>query len=527
MSAFPGFGNWTRETGDNLAKSMGKPPTHSLWLLNYTLDFVLALFVFALTLWIHSNSLNNWGWHPKDGGRGMFSILKFLGLSDQTARTFYPNALSIFIYGPALIFCVMFGFGRAFRFGLAMIGLMVIGLILTKESDNLVYAGRSYFGVLRVLEDYDRLFFRDEDGKVKPIDPDIRFKNAKGEDLPSIPYTYLMHGTTYHGRNYHEPLEARRVLTTYYHQKGPVGVIMDRYRWFKGPHGTFYADARLPASMIGLGAAPLGIGNLPLDQLTSVWTEPPYATIGLGSGTMAGYGRTFEHMTYYEIDDNIRNFSLPPKNENGSINTRFLWKGKDPFFTFVSDSIGRGVNLEIIMGDARLSMHEENPDVSALYSAPKDRNDFYHKNPIPNAQFSKRENYYKVIVVDAFSSDAIPIHLITKEAIELYFSKLAPDGVLCVHTSNRHMDLVAPVSDIAKALGKKYIVGHDVGRRDTPPYLGHFGSEYVMLANDEKYLPKEGQINLGGEHVQTWEIPIAPGRPVWTDDFSNIISILR
>src|SRR5205807_4876060 len=107
----------------------------------------------------------------------------------------------------------------------------------------------------------------------------------------------------------------------------------------------------------------------------------------------------------------------------------------------------------------------------SLYTVPKDKT-FYEKRPIPDQLFSNRENYYKVIVVDAFSSDAIPIHLITKEAIELYFEKLAPDGVLCVHTSNRHMNLVDPVADIARALGKKAMVGHDVGRRDTPPYLG-------------------------------------------------------
>ena len=106
-----------------------------------------------------------------------------------------------------------------------------------------------------------------------------------------------------------------------------------------------------------------------------------------------------------------------------------------------------------------------------------------------------------------------------EEAIELYFSKLAPDGVLCVHTSNRHMDLVKPVSDIAVALGKKAIVGHDVGRgrRDQPPFLGHFGSEYVMLANDEKDLPKEGEKNLGPENVQRWDIPIPPVLPAQTN----------
>ncbi len=94
------------------------------------------------------------------------------------------------------------------------------------------------------------------------------------------------------------------------------------------------------------------------------------------------------------------------------------------------------------------------------------------------------------------------------------------------------MNLVAPVSDIAKDLGKFALVGHDVGRRETPPFLGHFGSEYVMLANEAKYLPYEGKdktvlLDQAGNHTQQWEIPVPPNMPVWTDDFSNIVSILR
>src|SRR5262249_9458297 len=147
------------------------------WLLNYSLDFILALFVFVLTLFIRAQATNNWGWYPKDGGKGMFSILKFFGFSDLTARSFYPNALLLGVYGPGMICCILFGFGRAFRFGLAMSALMIVALLMKEQADNVVYAGRSYFGVLRVLEDTDRLVYRDEDGQVKFIDPDIRLKD--------------------------------------------------------------------------------------------------------------------------------------------------------------------------------------------------------------------------------------------------------------------------------------------------------------------------------------------------------------
>src|SRR5262249_51509495 len=333
-------------------------------------------------------------------------------------------------------------------------------------------------------------------------------------DKGGAPFTYLMHGTTYHGKNFHYPPELRRLATTYYHRKGPVGVIMERFNWgspteeerkanpkLKVPlQNTYYADLRLPVSMVGLGATPLGTAAFPVDQITACWSEPPIATIGLGTGTMASYGRWLQHVTFYEIDENIRNFSLPPTDDfvlrdlvvksprfkGGPVD--FNQRIDDPYFTYLVDAIRRGVKLEVVMGDARLSMKREEPSASALYSLPMEGSQVYPSSNTPmyskhtysSKTFAQRENYYKVIEVDAFSSDAIPIHLTTKEAIELYFSKTADDGVVCMHTSNRHMNLVLPITDIAHALNKKFRVGHDVSdRRDNPPYLGHFGSEYV------------------------------------------------
>jgi hypothetical protein len=170
-----------------------------------------------------------------------------------------------------------------------------------------------------------------------------------------------------------------------------------------------------------------------------------------------------------------------------------------------------------------------------------------------------------VIVVDAFSSDAIPIHLTTKEAIELYMDQLQDEGVLCMHTSNRHMDLTKPIVDIADSLGLSYVVGHDGGsdaRRNPKAEhrsLGHFGSEYVMISRSKTRLnikdrKVDGKLIPGLERIlldprlplnsntnpvvsmdetkfhgdnRQWYIPNPPGMRLWTDDFSNIISILR
>jgi len=109
----------------------------------------------------------------------------------------------------------------------------------------------------------------------------------------------------------------------------------------------------------------------------------------------------------------------------------------------------RGGDVEVIMGDARLSI--EKPQVTLFPVLPHDRrlgidgdeqSDHPDLTTWANRLPKGREHYYKAINVDAFSSDAIPVHLVTKEAIRQYLTTLTHDGVLCVHTSNRHLDLV-------------------------------------------------------------------------------------
>jgi hypothetical protein len=138
-------------------------------------------------------------------------------------------------------------------------------------------------------------------------------------------------------------------------------------------------------------------------------------------------------------------------------------------------------------------------------------------------------------VVDAFSSDAIPIHLLTEEAMRMYFKHLRPDGILCVHTSNRHIDLVPVVADVAAQLknpdGSSYVArrGHDSDVSRTDP-TGHSTSEWVMVARDAKYLEKLTEppgfdpVKNGGPY---WEWQVGTGRHVWTDDFSNVMSVYR
>jgi hypothetical protein len=396
----------------------------------------------------------------------------------QIRQGYLANTYQFFVFGIPLVLCYMFK-DRPLRMAIALGALLMISGFRERGSESdteLLRAQRSYFGVLRVYKTTER--------------------DRTGEPLRW--YTYLMHGTTHHGLNYQEPEQLRRLATTYYHRKGPAGVIMEKFCWFKEPMNTYHSDARLPASFIGLGANPLNLTGIPIEQIVCTWSEPPYVTVGLGTGTMASYCRPFQHMAYYEIDEKIRRFSLPEDDSS-------------PVFNYVHDALERGGNIEIIMGDARQSLAEERerPDSELTY-----------RNAAVFQTSPKRQGYYHAIFVDAFSSDAIPVHLITKEAIELYFDKLTEHGILCLHTSNRHLDLIKPIADNARALKLAYRVGNDLGGKENKE-LGHFSSEWVMLARHVEDLPSGNQ---GGPQ---WQSPPPPGMRLWTDDFSNIVSVMR
>lgn len=590
LQAFPGLQSWSRNQGDEMAKSMGRPATGSTYLFNYFLDIVLGLFVLTISWWLKDKfTANNYEWTVK--------VMKFLSLGDTWFR-FASNAL---IYGIPMVFCFFFA-GRPLRFSLAVSGLLLANFyFVDRREDSVIEARRTYFGLLRVMTDMDRV-----------LDPQERdfltiktLKNKDGEIIsPQYRYTYLMHGTTYHGRNYmydrlwdaeqktfYSPdmlaehfKDASRLATTYYHRYGPVGIVMERDNCFPGPQNSFYTDTRLPASMVGQVAAALGTGTLPLEAILETWSETPFATIGLGTGTMASYARPYQHMTYYEIDDVMRGFSLPEDGESSG------------YFTYLQQAIRRGVNLEVIMGDARQSLQPavKDRDGNVIGGEPMNfKNAFIYygnfskidpkmaakQHSYWNAKYDRmqrtpgtdkapnlmpdRDKYYRAINVDAFSSDAIPVHLITKQAIEIYMSKLRDDGVLCVHTSNRHMDLVRPVARIAMELGLGCIVGKDGDVKGK--YLGHFSSEYVMLyrkecgfddyvkkLKDEKeaLVEKNAQVMPPGRtilnSVVEWYDPyedhfmqLRDGRrfkthtkvtkadSLWTDDYSYILGVLR
>jgi hypothetical protein len=517
-SWFPGLASWAQQKGEELATgtpaATDTPPTEprprlarssdpdEYYVLSYSLDVVLPLLVLILVVFLLGNQTSVFNTLKS-------LALKTLALGQDSAASFIRGGQQFILYLVPLIIALLFL--RPIRFGLTITAILLVTGIRadTERGEETLYRGRSYFGILRVLQQYGEPLREYEVALVGGV---------KGEEPP---YHYLMHGTTHHGLNYQSPRGLRRLATTYYHRYGPVGVIMERFNWFStpflnkelAPQDTYHADARIVASAIGMG------GDM-CSQLGNLWSDPPYACVGLGTGTMASYSRPFQHMTFYEIDDTIKSFHIR----------------EDPFFDYVPDAKKRGAGIEIIMGDARLSMSQE----------PDQHTGYYHR----------REGYYYAIELDAFSSDAIPIHLISKEAIQMYFTKLAPDGVLMVHTSNRHVDLVSPVTDVAKSLGLKWRVAKDGGKRFNSEgqelfERGLFSSEYVMLARTDKRLDQGKEFNVlppetpeaqeayetGGSRAEelyqyrhptlNWYTPRAPNSRVWTDDYSNLISVFR
>lgn len=248
----------------------------------------------------------------------------------------------------------------------------------------------------------------------------------------------LVHGSTVHGLQHFDPPSDEPL--TYYHRTGPVGDI--------------FANTRA-----GRSNRPLGF-------------------VGLGTGSLTAYGQPGQSVTVYEIDPLVRRIAEDPK-----------------YFTYLSEAKKRGVNLDIVMGDARLRLAEA-PD-----------------------------GKYAVLAVDAFSSDSIPIHLLTREAVQLYFDKLAPDGVLALHVSNRYLELDTVAARIAADLGLVAYEWYD--RVDGNSAPGKYSSHWIALARKEADLGELPMLPGHGESKRWTPMTVGdkPG-PLWTDDFSNVLSVL-
>jgi len=187
--------------------------------------------------------------------------------------------------------------------------------------------------------------------------------------------------------------------------------------------------------------------------------------IGLGAGTLAAYGKTSDYFRFYEINPQV---IAVARNS----------------FSYLRDSPAR---IDVVLGDARLSLQSEPPQE------------------------------FDVLAVDAFSGDAIPVHLLTREAFAVYLRHLKADGILAVHTSNTYLNLPPVVQLLAEEAGcdAQMIINDDNHRKLID------SSDWVLVTRNRHFL---GSLDTT---VLIEPISVPPNLQVWTDDFNNLFQILR
>ena len=229
----------------------------------------------------------------------------------------------------------------------------------------------------------------------------------------------------------------------------------------EGPLGSVFELMRARTTTADVKVGARGLNPRPLRSV---------AVVGLGAGTAAAYARAGEAWTFYEIDPMVVDIARDPR-----------------LFTYVSACAG--APPAVVLGDARLRLREAVP------------------------------GSYDLIVLDAFSSDAVPAHLMTREALALYLSKLAPGGVIAFHVSNRSLKLERVAGGIAQEAGLASRIFDD-GRQGSD--IGLDPSTWVAVARTAEDLgPLASDPNWPAFDPAVYELE------VWRDDFSDILSVFR
>lgn len=251
----------------------------------------------------------------------------------------------------------------------------------------------------------------------------VRVKEAQVDAAdPDTRYRTLVHGSILHGEQWLAE-KYRRAATTYYKTTSGIG-----------------------RTLLAFEGRPIRVG-----------------IIGLGAGTLAAYADADDVYRFYEIDPAVV-------------------KVANTWFTYLRDSSGR---IEVVLGDARLSLEREAPQ------------------------------RFDVLAVDAFSGDSIPVHLITEEAVDEYLRHMKPGGVIAFHISNRFLDLKPVLLAIAARKGLQFAFLHE------PDDAGGTTSDWVVLTRERAF--------LGRPAIAEITEPVAPdpGFRSWTDDYSSLLPVLR
>ena len=280
-------------------------------------------------------------------------------------------------------------------------------------------------------------------------------------------FTRMVHGGTVHGqqRNAPRPKYAASFVL-------PIGATnpLNALTMLAAADGR-WDDRHRPLTYYH----PTGPAGITFRFLVDGWKGPRrIGAVGLGTGAIASYARPVQDWTFYELDPAVERLARD-----------------DRYFTNLRDSSAKSLN--VVIGDARLRLAAE-PDGS-----------------------------FDLLVLDAFSSDAIPIHLLTAEAFTLYERKLAPGGVILIHLSNRYLDLPPVVTAVAHAMPEPMTVrlNHEIVDRDVEVEEGKWSSAWVIVARrDEDF----GPLNKTFRGFQLIRETTAPR---WTDDRADLLRALR
>ena len=266
-------------------------------------------------------------------------------------------------------------------------------------------------------------------------------------DYPDWRFLSLTHGRIMHGFQY-QSQEKRRWPTSYYGEASGIGIAI-------GAHPKRFQDTQADRA--------LRIG-----------------VVGLGTGTIAALGEKGDYMRFYEINPQVLRLS------------DLRLSDSDRFFTYLRDAEADGVEIDVILGDARVQMEHE----------------------LARGEQQK----FDVLAVDAFSSDAIPMHLLTRECAEIYWQHLNSDGILALHISNRHMDLKPVCRALAEEFGHTAVRVHSDENDDE----GVDSADWILLTKSEEFL---NSTTLQAAQTGWPEDGLAP--LLWTDDYGSIRPILN
>ncbi len=459
----------------------GPEPSSAKAQRNRILDFVIPCAMLAavagLTLLPRFNSFNlACAWIGGQISSGLQTIGLLAEIKSDKVR-------DLILYAVPAMACFFF-IDRPLRFGLCVAALLFVGHV-RHDVSGLRALDRSFFGILKVEE-------LGEESYTVIADDGNEYRRVN-----SYQQRRLVHGTTLHGIQ-----STADAGVPAYLRLNPISGHTQKYVELQllGPLDGWSAAAKL-----GLWTAwdykkePLTyyhrtgpVGHM-FDVTYRRFPGADFAMVGLGTGSVSCYAGQGQTLTFYEIDPNVK----------------AMVADIDKHFTYVNDARQRGAKVDIVLGDARLKLQ------------------------------AQTEAKYKLLLVDAFSSDSIPVHLLTKEAVDLYMNRIADGGLVALHISNRYIKLELAVSKIAEELGIAALEFNDSWFDSTQEYPpGKSQSTWVVLAKkpetleifkEDRYTTRYRSESFDKEPVPMgWRaMDVEPKLRVWSDDYADVLSLMR